>query len=48
MNKSEIAEELTHCIQMYSHTDSKSDQEFLAKIFYYAGLLAGEVLSKND
>lgn len=45
MSKKKIAEELNHCIAMYGHTDSKDDREYLAKIFYYAGLLAGEYQS---
>lgn len=42
MSKAEIAKELTHCIEMYGHTNETKDIEYLGRIFYYAGLLAGE------
>lgn len=46
MNKDElkdVADAMSHCIAMYGHTDSDSDNKFLVKIFYYAGVLAGSL-----
>lgn len=42
MTKSEIAKNLTHYIELYGYNQSQDNQEYLAKIFYFAGLLAGE------
>jgi len=44
LTKKEVAQKLNHHIWCYGHTNSVSDREHLAKIFYYAGLLSGEYL----
>lgn len=48
INIQELAYQLTHCIEMYGHTNSIEDKEYLARIFYYAGLLAGHYAKEND
>lgn len=48
MTNEQIAGKLNHNIAMYGHTDSKTDREYLARIFYYAGLLAGQFQTKDN
>lgn len=42
--RKEIAAKLKHAVYMYRHTDSDSDREYLGRILFYAGVLAGEAL----
>lgn len=42
--KKEVADDLAHAVAMYGYTDSRKDREYLGKILFYSGLLAGEYL----